>query len=148
MQLNIKYKRGYAVQGILITLVITAMLFMGIGIFFGSLATHYPQLSIGSNAEYAAVMANASAIYGTPHEMQNVSQGLQENPNTLTGTVGWSNAIPVAFGLINFIESFFTAIVMMSGLPIAWALNFVLIISVVIIAFSIINFVRGSVRGL
>lgn len=149
MSSNTRFKRGEAVQNILITLVITAMIVTGVGYFFAGLATQYPsQMSQGSNPSYVAVVNNASAIYSQPHSFQNVSEGLKEAPDTQTGAQGYGSIVPSAFGLINFVESFFTAIVTMSGLPLGWVLNFMLLCAIVVVSFAIINFLRGGSRGL
>lgn len=141
-------RKGQAAQNIVVTLVIAAMLVTGIGIFFASMATNYPSIAVSSNPEYNSVMLNATAIYGQGQGLQNESEALRENTNVLTGLSNWGGLVNKAFGLVNFVQSFFTAIGKMTGLPIEWVVSFIVLLGIVMVAFSVANWMRGSMRGL
>jgi len=144
---NTKYKKGEVVQNIVVVFIIVAMMVTGIGIFFGSMATGYPS-TFNTSSKYSGVMNNASLIYNSAHGFQNSTEGMREAPDTQTGATGLAEFIPNAFGLLNFVESFFTAIVTMSGLPLGWVVNFIVLIGIVLVAFAVANWLRGGSRGL
>jgi hypothetical protein len=142
-----KYKKGEVVQNIVVVFIVVAMMVTGIGLFFGSLTTEYPS-TFNTTSKYSGVMANASTIYNTAHGFQNTTEGMREAPDTQTGATGLAEFIPNAFGVLNFAESFFTAIVTMSGLPLGWVVNFMILLGIVLVAFAVANWLRGGSRGL
>jgi len=142
-----KTKKGEVVQNIVVVFIVCAMMVTGIGLFFGSLTTSYPS-TFNTTSKYSGVMGNASTIYNTAHGFQNTTEGMREAPDTQTGATGLGDFIPAAFGVLNFVESFFTAIVTMTGLPLGWVVNFIVLLGIVLVAFAVANWIRGGSRGL
>ena len=142
-----KTRRGN-VQDMFLALVLCAIVVTGIGFWFAGLATSYPT-TLNTSGKYGGVLSNATMIFGQTQGITNATENMRENPDTLTGTIGMGEVVSSALSLPSFIQSFLFALLEMSGLgALGWVINYLILAVVVILAFSVLNWLRGGANKL
>jgi len=132
------------VQGLVLLGLLAVMVLTGISLFFGDLTTNYAVDTTG----YAPVFQSSQSIYTTAEGMQNVSEGMKENPDVITATQGFTGAISVILLLPSFAVNFLTALITMTGLNVGWVVAIIGAMLITVIAFGFLNWIRGGANRL
>lgn len=128
------------VHPIILTFLVVAILVAGSGMFLGSVADNYGI----DDSKFQNVTDSSAKIIEKAENLDNASRDISENPATLLGGQGFMAFAEVIFATTDFAQELVFSITEMVGLPLSWLTPILLAMLIVIIAFSVANWIRGG----